>query len=75
MPTPMAIPPKLSILSVMSKTCMMRNTCILQTGMEIAITAVAPRSRRKRKSTIAANRTPKMIFWMVFRTERSIKSL
>ena len=62
MPTPIAMPPSDIIFRVMPVTCMMRKTETIQIGIEIEMTAVAPRSRRKANRTMAASRTPKTIF-------------
>ena len=57
MPTPMAMPPRLIMLSVMSSICMSKKTEMMHTGMETAMTRVAPPSRRKKSSTMAASGT------------------
>ena len=72
MPTPMAMPPRLIMLSVMSSICMSKKTEMMHTGMETAMTRVAPPSRRKKSSTMAASSTPSTMFCTALSTERSM---
>ena len=61
-PTPSVIPPSDIMFSVMPSTFIIRNVNRIQHGIAIVTASVAPRSRRKRNSTIAANSTPIQMF-------------
>ena len=71
----MAMPPSDIMFMVISNTCMMRKTEMIQMGMDTEMTAVAPRSRRKTNSTMAASSTPKTMFWTTESTVMLIMSL
>lgn len=75
MPTPIAMPPSDIMFMVISNTCMMRKTEMIQIGMDTEMTAVAPKSRRKKNSTRAARMTPITMFWMTESTVILIISL
>ena len=61
MPTPMAMPPRLIMLSVRSQTYISTNTARMHTGMETAMVMVAPPRRRNSHTTNAASTTPRMM--------------
>ena len=72
MPTPMAIPPRLIMFIVRSKTFISTNTARIHTGMEMAMVMVGPKRRRKRKTITAASPTPSRMFCMAELTARLI---
>ena len=72
MPTPMAMPPRLIMFRVRSKTFIRMNTVRMQTGMETAMVMVAPQRRRNRNTTMAARTTPSTMFCMADSTDRLI---